>query len=91
MRPFVCGWVSEWVRPCVRESIALCLVGRIQPAVLVPSLSNFTCKLCMMRRGTLFILGPCSKVEVNFGALCMKHCGHDTVCSFSPITFKLHM
>ena len=32
-----------------------------------------------------------SKIKVNFGTLCIKPYGHDTDCSFSPITFKLHM
>ena len=53
MRLFVCGWVIEWVR----ESIALCLVGTIQTTILDRLHSNFTCKLCMMRRGTPLILG----------------------------------
>ena len=54
MQPFVYGWVSEWVRESVRRSR---FVGMIQTTVLVRSLSNFTCKLCMMRRGILLILG----------------------------------
>ena len=110
-RPFVGGWVSEWVRelvggcvrawvrptlPCghdrdysfcpitfklhmhichderkspidfgsrgqrSRSTLALCvknLVDTIQTTVFAKSLSNFTCKLWMMRRGTLLILG----------------------------------
>ena len=32
-----------------------------------------------------------SKVKVDFGTLCIRPCGHDTDCSFCPITFKLHM
>ena len=43
------GWVSA--------SVALCLVGKILATVFARSLTNFTCKLFMMRGGTLFILG----------------------------------
>ena len=57
MRPFVCGWVSEWVREWVRPSVALHLVDKIATKVFVQSLSNFTCKLWIMRGGTLLILG----------------------------------
>ena len=57
MRLFVCGWVSEWVPECVRTSVALYLVDTIATKVFVQSLSNFTCKLWMMRGGTLLILG----------------------------------
>ena len=61
MQPFMCGWVSEWVYASVcmsvRLSVALHLVGTIQTTVFVQSLSNFTCKLWMMRGGTPLILG----------------------------------
>ena len=43
-----------------RSTLALCvktLVGTIQTTVLLRSLSNFTCRLWKMRRGTLLILG----------------------------------
>ena len=53
MRPFVGGWVSEWVG----ASVALCLLGTIQTTVFARSLSNFTCTLLMMRGGTLLIFG----------------------------------
>ena len=56
--------------------------------VFAQSLSNFTCKLWKMRGGT-WVTG--SKVKVNFGTLCKRHCGQDTDYSFCPITFKLHM
>ena len=56
-RPFVGGWVSEWVRVCVCVSVTLYLVGTITTTVFARSLSNFTCKLGMMRGGTLLILG----------------------------------
>ena len=42
---------------CVRLSVALYLVDKIKTTVFAKSLSNFTCKLCMMRGGTLLILG----------------------------------
>ena len=57
MRPFVGGWVSEWVRASVRLSVALYLVGTIQTTVFARSLSYFTCTLLMMRGGTLLIWG----------------------------------
>ena len=66
MRPFVCGWVSEWVH---HSSVALYLVDTIAATVFVQSLSNFTCKLWMMRGGALLILGHGSKVNVNFGTV----------------------
>ena len=53
MQPFVCDWVSEWVR----ASVALCHVGTIQTTVFARSLSNFTRTLLMMTGGTLLILG----------------------------------
>ena len=43
-----------------RSTVALCvydLVGTIATTVFAQSLSNFTCKLWMMRGGTLLILG----------------------------------
>ena len=57
MRPFVGGWVSEWVGGFVRVSVTLYLVDTIATTVFAQSLSNFTCKLWMMRGGTLLILG----------------------------------
>ena len=88
-------WLGEWVdasvRASVHASLMLSLVGRIQTTVLVRSLSNFTCKLWRMRGGTLLIFGHGVKGQVNFGTLCIKPSGHDAYCSFSPITFKLHM
>ena len=83
----VCVWLGEWVRP----PVTLCLVDMIQTTVFAQSLSNFTCKLRMMRGGTLLIWPTGSKVKVNFGTLCMRPCGQDTDYSLSPITFKLHM
>ena len=69
----------------------LYLVDTIVTTVFAQSLSNFTCKLWMMRGGTLLISGHWSKVKVNFGTLCIRPCGHDTDYSLCPITFKLHM
>ena len=57
MRPFMGGWVSECVRECVRLSVALSLVDTKATTVFAQSLSNFTCKLWMMRGGTLLIWG----------------------------------
>ena len=41
---------------CVCPSVARYLVGTIQITVFAQSLSKFTCKLLMMRGGTLLIL-----------------------------------
>ena len=50
-------WLVECVRASVCPSIALYLVDTIAIKVFVFSLLNFTCKLWMMRGGTLLILG----------------------------------
>ena len=63
----------------------------IQTADFVQSLWNFTCRLWMMRGGTLLILGHTVKGQVNFDTLCIRPCGHDTDYSFYQITFKLYM
>ena len=42
---------------CLLASVALYLVGTIASTVFARLLSNFTCKLGMMREGTLMILG----------------------------------
>ena len=49
------------------------------------------CKLWMMRRGTLLILGHGVKVNVNFCSLFIRPIGYDSDYSFCPITFKLHL
>ena len=49
--------MSEWVRGRVGGSVTLYLVDTIATTVFDQSLSNFTCKLWMMRGGTLLILG----------------------------------
>ena len=54
----------------------------IQTTVLVQSHSNFTCKLQIMRGGTLLILGYGSKVII--GILCIRPCGHDTDSFYAP-------
>ena len=51
-------------------------------------LSNFTCKLFMMRGGTLLILGHGSKVKVKFGTLYHLVDTIQTIIFF-VITFKL--
>ena len=57
MRPFVGGWVSELVRGKVRVSVMLYLMDTTVTTVFTQSLSNFTCKLWVMRGVTLLILG----------------------------------
>ena len=54
-RPFVGGWVSEWVRACMSGSVRLYLVDTTATTVFAQSLSNFT--FTVMRGGTLLILG----------------------------------
>ena len=49
--------MSEWVRGRIGGSVTLYLVDTIATTVLDQSLSNFTCKLWMMKGGTLLILG----------------------------------
>ena len=66
-RPFVGGWVSEWVRGRVGGSFTLYLVDTIQTTVIAQSLSDFTCKL-WMRGGTLLILVHRSRSSL---ALCV--------------------
>ena len=51
------GWLGEWVRWWVGESVTLYLVDMIVTTVFAQSLSNFPCKLWMMRGGTLLIWG----------------------------------
>ena len=66
----------------------------LQATVLVQSLSNFICKLRMIRGETvsfIVIFSHGQKVKVTFGTLHVKPCGHDIGYSFSPMTFKLHM
>ena len=47
--------MGSWVGGCVRGSVTLYLVDTIVTTVFAQSLSNFTCKLWMMRGGTLLI------------------------------------
>ena len=49
--------MSELVRGRVGGSVTLYLVDTIATTVFDQSLSNFTCKLWMMRGGTISILG----------------------------------
>ena len=70
MRPFMCGWVDGWIDGCVCTSVTLYLVDTIVTTVFARSLSNFTCKLWMMRGWTFLILGH--RVKVKFGTLSIK-------------------
>ena len=83
-------WLGEWVDTSMCLSIAICLVSTTQTTVFAWSLSNFTCKLFMMRGGTLLILGQRSRSDLAL-CVCIKPCGHDTGYNFCPIIFKLHM
>ena len=49
--------MSEWVFGRVGGSVTLYLVDTIATTVFYQSLSNFTCKLWVMRGGTISILG----------------------------------
>ena len=60
-------------------------------AVSIQSFASFTCKLWMMRGGTLLIFVTGSKVNVIVCTRCIKPWGHDTDYSFCQITFKLLM
>ena len=66
-------------------------MGTIQTTVFVQSLSNFTCKLWIIRGGIYWFRLAGSKVKVSFSILYIKPCGHDTDYSFCPLTFKLNM
>ena len=64
------------------------LVGLIQATVF----ANFTCKLFIMNRGTLYwfwVMG--SKVKVKLSSLSLKPFGHNTDYNFCSIAFKLHV
>ena len=56
-RLWLVGRVDSWMDVCVRGSVTLYLVDTIVTKVFAQQLSNFTCKLWMMRGGTLLILG----------------------------------
>ena len=51
------AWVGGYVGACVCVSVTLYLVDTIATTVFAHSRSNFTCKLWLMRGGTLLILG----------------------------------
>ena len=63
--------MSECVRGWVGESVTLYLVDTIQTTAFDQSLSNFTCKLWMMRGGTLLILGYGGQRSRSTLALCV--------------------
>ena len=60
--------------------------GQDTDYIFALSRSNYTYQLLMMRVGTLLIVGHAVKDQRQ-----LWHCGHDTVFSFIPITFKRHM
>ena len=74
-----------------RSTVTLYLVDTIATTVFAQSLSNFTCKLCMMRGGTLLILGHWVKGQGQLSHSVYKTCEHDSDYSFCPITCKLYM
>ena len=51
------------MRSWVRGSVPLYLVDTLATTVFAQSLSNFTCKLWMMRGGTLLILGHGNPID----------------------------
>ena len=60
-----------------RTTLALCvehLLDTIADKVFVQSLSNFTCKLWMMREGTLLILSHGVKCKIQKNLLMCCHC-----------------
>ena len=57
MWPFVYGSVGGWIGGCACASVTPYLVDTIENTVFAQSISNFTCKLWMMRGRTLLILG----------------------------------
>ena len=56
-RALPCGQDKDYSQLWHCMYLLLGLVGRIQTAVYVQSLSNFTCRLWMMKEETLLILG----------------------------------
>ena len=101
MRPFVCCCVSGCVRLCVHEcvrlSVALCLVGTIHTLLFARSLSNITCKLWMMRGGSLLIFGLGVKSQVQLWySVCKAWLARYVICtvfprSLSNFTYKFWM
>ena len=83
MRPLVCAWVSVRVRECVGESRRawvrpshFALWTRYSFHFSSWSLSNFTCKMRMMRGGTLLILDHGVKGQGQFW-----HSVYKTLCT----------
>ena len=83
--------MSEWVRGRVGGSVTLYLVDTIATTVFDQSLSNFTCKLWMMRGGTISILGHGIKGQIQLWHSVYKTLWTRSDYRFSPITFRLHM
>ena len=67
---------------CVRASVTLYLVDTIVTTVFAQSLSNFTCELWMMRRGTLLIWGHRVKGEGQ-----IWHSVYQTLCTRYRLQF----
>ena len=67
------------------------LVYTIQTTVFAQSLSNFTCKLWIMRGGTLLILDHMFKGQGQLWHSVYKTLWTRYRLQFFPITFKLHM
>ena len=88
MLPFVC---DGWVGACVCLSVTPHLVGTIQTTSFASSLSNFTCMLFIMRRGSLLILGHEVKGQGQLWHSVHETCWQDTDYRFCPSTVKLHM
>ena len=87
MRPFVCGWVSEWVRESVRACVspsrfALWTRYRLQFLSDHFHTSHVICSWWEEEPYWFSVTG--SKAKVKFGTLSIKPCGHDTDNSFLP-------
>ena len=77
MRPFVCGWASEWVGVCVCPSrpsrFALWAQYRLQFSLDHFQTSHVSCKWWEEEPYWCWVTGL--KVKVNFGILSIKPCG----------------
>ena len=96
----ICGWWEEehyWflvTRSMVKVNFGTLFIrpcGHNSDNSFALSLSNFACKLWMMRGETLLILCHGVKGQRSILALCIRPCRHNTAYSLYPITFKLHM
>ena len=83
------GWVSEWVRACVSRSVTLYLVDTHSDYSFCPI--NFKLHIHISswwEEEPYWFWVTRSKVNVNFGTLCIRPCGHDTDYSFLPNHFQ---